>query len=522
MTGHVSDNDLMFIDDNEEEKKESVSATSEFCRLPWKILIVDDDDEVHAVTRVVLGDVVFEGRSLRFLSAHSEAEARRVVSAHPDIAAILLDVVMETDDAGLRLVRYIRDELHNKAVRIILRTGQPGQAPERHIVVDYDINDYKAKSELTAQKLFTSTISALRSYQYIADLERSRQGLEKIIALSSVLFGRKHRQPFVESLLQNLSDLLGNVNSAFVCTQSDDSDSLRIAVGRGVYKAQEGQLVIESLPESARKNMVTALQERRTTFFDNSGVIFFSNSASESTLAYVEGGVAESAIDLKLLEIFCSKVEVGLDNIQLYDQLHRAHKGTIYALGKLAEYRDEMTGEHVRRVESLSRRIAKVMLSRGDFPNIVDDQFCEIIGLASILHDVGKIAIPDAILRKPGALDDQEVIIMRSHAEIGRRILADAAMLVGGATYLVLGAEIAGSHHEKFDGTGYPNGLAGDAIPLSGRIVALADVVDALAHKRPYKGPWSRREIEDFVRSQIGRHFDPRVVAAFFEAQDES
>ena len=129
----------------------------------WKVLIVDDEPEVHAVTRLALNDFSFQQKKLEFISAYSGAEAKKVLAAQPDIAVVLLDVVMETDDAGLLVASHIRETLHNHFVRIILRTGQPGQAPERQVIVNYDINDYKSKTELTAQKLFTVMMSSLRS-----------------------------------------------------------------------------------------------------------------------------------------------------------------------------------------------------------------------------------------------------------------------------------------------------------------------------------------------------------------------
>ena len=130
---------------------------------PWKILIVDDEAEVHDVTRLVLSGFQFKGRGLCFLDAFTGGEARQLLAQHPDIALILLDVVMEENDTGLALVKYIREELGNRFVRIILRTGQPGQAPEERVIVEYDINDYKEKTELTAQKLVTTVVAALRT-----------------------------------------------------------------------------------------------------------------------------------------------------------------------------------------------------------------------------------------------------------------------------------------------------------------------------------------------------------------------
>jgi signal transduction histidine kinase len=169
-----SDNDLLFAEETADAVGPVHPGSSP---LDWKVLIVDDDPEVHLITRTVLAKVRFKDRGLNLLSAHSAAEAKGVLSENGDIAAVLLDVVMESEDAGLRLVHHIREELGNRATRIILRTGQPGQAPEREVIVNYDINDYKAKTELTAQKLFTTIVGALRAYDDIVELETGREQL---------------------------------------------------------------------------------------------------------------------------------------------------------------------------------------------------------------------------------------------------------------------------------------------------------------------------------------------------------
>ena len=143
---------------------------------PWRVLVVDDDADVHAVTRLALRNVSFKGRELELFSAYSGAEGFRLLRDTADIALVLLDVVMETEDAGLILARRIREELDNQTVRVVLRTGQPGQAPEQRVIIDYDINDYKAKTELTTQRLFTAVISALRAYETLTMLERAAPG----------------------------------------------------------------------------------------------------------------------------------------------------------------------------------------------------------------------------------------------------------------------------------------------------------------------------------------------------------
>lgn len=161
----------------EETEAPGVEATE-----GWKILVVDDDMEIHHVTHLVLEGITFNDRPITMLSATSASEARRVLAANPDMAVLLLDVVMETDDAGLALVPWLREELGLSALRIILRTGQPGQAPERDVVLRYDINDYRSKSELTAQKLLTATVAALRAYEALRALEDGQRNLELAVA----------------------------------------------------------------------------------------------------------------------------------------------------------------------------------------------------------------------------------------------------------------------------------------------------------------------------------------------------
>ncbi|WP_454020366.1 DUF3369 domain-containing protein [Azospirillum sp. Marseille-Q6669] len=522
------DDDLLFAD---EDAPDSSSATSGSAAAPWKLLIVDDDPEVHAITRVVLNDVTFDGRRLQFLSAHSGVEARAILSEHPDIAAVLLDVVMETEDAGLRLVHHIREVLGNRRVRIILRTGQPGQAPERQVIVSYDINDYKAKSELTAQKLFTATVAALRSYQHIDAIERNRQGLETIVDAAGALFEQRSMDRFAIGVVERVAALLPRAAGAFLCAvppgRNPESPNLEgqapdgrpweavVLCGTGVFADAAGRPVGAVLPEAVCADIAAALARGRSLHRDDHCVALFHTQSPGPGALFIGGHGGLPEVERRLLEIFCSRMSVGFDNVSLYEQLRLAQIATVHALGKLAEYKDEVTGEHVRRIGRWATAIARELQARGACGGDADDRFCELIGLASMLHDVGKVAIPDQILRKPGKLDPEEMVQMREHATIGGRILRDASGPVGGRSYLSMGAEIAESHHEKFDGTGYPHGLAGDAIPLSGRIVAVADVYDALLHRRPYKEAWELAAVVDLIRAEAGRHFDPRVVDAF-------
>jgi signal transduction histidine kinase len=167
-------NDLMeFADEDGFDQTSSQSLEA------WKVLIVDDEVEIHNITRLALEDFSFDNKKLQFLSAYSGREACQIMDENPDIAVTLLDVIMESDDAGLITAKYIRETLQNRAIRIILRTGQPGQVPERQAMVDYDIDDYKTKTEFTSQKLFTTIITALRSYKAYTTLEALNINLER-------------------------------------------------------------------------------------------------------------------------------------------------------------------------------------------------------------------------------------------------------------------------------------------------------------------------------------------------------
>ena len=189
----IQSNDIMFA--NEDEEILFADETDELdSQGSWKILIVDDETEVHDVTKLALSEFVLEGKSLSFLSAYSGQEAKGIIQENPDLAIIFIDVVMETEQAGLDLVKYIREEIKNPFIRIILRTGQPGQAPEKSVVLNYGIDDYKTKTELTSQRLFISVVTALRAFSTLMETLEGRHQLEIEIA---------HRQQAEAALQEN-------------------------------------------------------------------------------------------------------------------------------------------------------------------------------------------------------------------------------------------------------------------------------------------------------------------------------
>ncbi|MEW6165863.1 MAG: bacteriohemerythrin [Pseudomonadota bacterium] len=198
----------------------------------------------------------------------------------------------------------------------------------------------------------------------------------------------------------------------------------------------------------------------------------------------------------------------------------RNAKATVVAMANFAEHRDTDTGVHVLRVARLVGQTARKLMAGGRHAGI-DEEFVELVATASILHDVGKISTPDSILLKNGPLSAEEREIIKQHTLDGAHLLRQAKQTMGQSPYLALGVEIALTHHEWFDGRGYPHGLAGDRIPLSGKICAVADVFDALTSRRPYKTPWETERAVALIREQRGTQFDPDVVDAFIAVLEE-
>ena len=525
------DDDLMFQDDSVGEP-----ARPALSNVRWKMLVVDDEPEVHSITRLVLADFSFRGRAIQFLSAYSATEAIAILEREKDIAVILLDVVMETDDAGLRLVHHIREVMGNRYVRIILRTGQPGQAPERNVILEYDINDYKSKTQLTAQQLFTCTVAALRSYEDLIAIDANRRGLEKIIEASSSLFKTRSLKLFAAGVLTQLSAIVGAGPEAILCVQRGDfrrrdRDRLYVLAGSGRFES----LIDEPLDGCVNADIVEVihrcLTERQSQFTPSHCVMYIHTLSERENVVFLRSDQPLSKLDQRLIALFCDKMSVGFENIYLYEQLLKAQEATVATLADLTEsgqseckedtgvdggYEGEKHQQKLR-IAAISKQIAHQLHAERQFQGVINEPFLELIGLASVLHDVGNIVVPNRILQKPSRLEVKERRTMERHTVRGSTLLLQACRTIEGLNYLELGAEIARHHHENFDGTGYPDGLVAEHIPLAARIVAVADTFDALLSDRPYRPAWPREAAIAEIEKLSGYRFDPVVVAAFLK-----
>jgi signal transduction histidine kinase len=315
------DNDLIRV------IEDSGAAPSEHIEAAWKVAVVDDDPAVHEGTRFALYDYNLNGQGIEILSAYSAEEGRELMRAHPNVAVMLLDVVMETDSAGLVLVDYIRTQLKNETVRIILRTGQPGQAPERRVIVDYDINDYKAKTELTADKLFTALTAALRSYQQLQRMVETRRGLEMIIDGASTLYDFKSMQRLAEGVLTQIASLLNVECGGILVLREGGSprEKFSVLAGSGCYSRFVGAADAGALEPDLRDVVQQAFERRTNEFQPKLSVLYIRTATGREVVVLLETVRPLTATDRSLVEVFCSRLSVAFDNVILYEQLHEAN-----------------------------------------------------------------------------------------------------------------------------------------------------------------------------------------------------
>jgi len=292
----------------------------------WKVAIIDDDEAVHDGTRFALANYSLNGRGLDLFSARSAEEARALFQAHSDIAVVLLDVVMESDTAGLDFVNYIRDELANDTVRIILRTGQPGQAPEQRVIVDYDINDYKAKTELTSDKLFTAITAALRSYEQLKRLDETRRGLEIIVEATPTLFDYRSIQRLAEGVLTQLASLLDiDCAGILVLRESGASGDFAVLAGAGCYRSYVAGDARKPLDPDLRSLILDAFAHRGHQFLEGRYLLYVSTGSGREVIVLLEAAKQLSDTDRAMVEVLCSRLSIAFDNVALYEQLQRAN-----------------------------------------------------------------------------------------------------------------------------------------------------------------------------------------------------
>jgi diguanylate cyclase (GGDEF)-like protein len=320
MSMDTEDDLIMLLDDGPESPAVAPHPA-------WRVLIVDDDPEVHSATAYVLQNFSYLGQGVELAHAHSAIEARELLAKDRDFAVILLDVVMETEDAGLKMVHYIRQELGMSEVRIILRTGQPGYAMELEVFTGYDINDYRTKSELTQVRLFTAIISALRSYEQIKAIAENRRGLEKIVHASADLMELHAIGSFAEGVLIQLAGLLRVPLHGIVCAQRgspvDASDPLNLYVIGAA--GPHADWIARPLAEIDRADIVAAIADAissKAHHYGKSGIAIYIRGGDNDGAVYVETHEPMAPMDRQLLEVFAANISSCYGNVKLVERLN--------------------------------------------------------------------------------------------------------------------------------------------------------------------------------------------------------
>lgn len=311
---------------------------------------------------------------------------------------------------------------------------------------------------------------------------------------------------------------IGRYGGLFCFRGGAVQDKIMVLAGTGRYGGADTAPLEEIGDGLAVEFVRTAMRDRGSAFSDTLLSVYLKTPGDYEACIFLALTTPLTSWKQGFVDVLARTVATTVDQVQMAHRLLRTQHATITAMATLAEYRDVDTGEHVARVARAATEIAVALVARGDVPGI-DDEFVDQIGLATILHDVGKIAIPESILLKPGPLSASERQAMQEHVVFGQDILLRAARRSDNGELLRKAAEIALYHHEKYDGGGYPSGLRGEDIPFSARIVALVDVFDALTNHRPYKEAWPVEKALDYIGGEAGRHFDPLVVDVFMQLE---
>lgn len=448
------------------------------------------------------------------LQTHSAAELLAQVRRQPGIGAVIL-VWSAAELAGLvRQTAEVRRHLADPLTPIFVRSTTPLTPGVRSELRALGIYGPYCREGVNVPVLVEDVLHAI-------DSAHERRAL---VAISAFAGNKDAKSSLIELATMTLKFLgengIGTAGGLFCFLRPTSAPAWVVMAGSGQFQSMQG------LPATRLAPQIRTLIEDDATgpaeLDDETSLTLRLVTAEGCRVClYLTQDAPLVAWHRIVAGIFRNRLAVVVDEVMQKRRIERAQHAGIATLATVSEYRDVDTGNHVARVSRIATTVTQILFDRG----LVGDGNVELIrhiGHASILHDIGKVGIPDAILLKNGPLDAEERRIMQTHAALGHEILSKTAMTSDWPTLMTLAASIARSHHERYDGTGYPDGLAGTDIPLAARIVAVVDVFDALVGERPYKQPWTEAEALAYLSQQSGRHFDPQVVAAFLVAVQDS
>lgn len=510
---------------------------------PLTVLVVDDDADFRRLCRAHLQRAKYQ-----VLEAENGMVAlARVAEEHVDV--VIMDIMMPEMD-GLECTRRLRSEAATKSIPIIMSSGRT-HADDIVAGLEAGANDYLTKPinhhELLLRvhnmaTLHRSRIKLLYEQEQLARANEVRgeqaRAMSILFELSRALAASAKTTDVLEHVLSATAELVScrrvsimlpddNGQLTIVGALGIDDDIIaEIQVRRGVGIAGKVFATGKSTVVNRDQDVTRPNPRYESDFYASAPLVCKTITAAgrvQGVLNVTEryGGQPFDTRELEYLEIVCNMTALALEQMRNQEAKDQAQKAIVIGMAALAEYRDTDTGTHLKRVTEYALTLARELRTANAFANVIDDPFLDDLEQAMPLHDIGKVAVPDAILLKPGKLTDEEFAIMEGHTTLGAQVIQSVIDNVIGAGFLRMTKEIALSHHERFDGSGYPAGLAGEEIPLPARIAAVADVYDALRSKRPYKAAFEHDQAIKIIRQETGSHFDPAIVTAFLKREQD-
>lgn len=505
------------------------------------ILVVDDEEHLRFILNAHLTQAGFH-----VLTATNGHEALQIAKAElPDV--VVMDVSMPFMD-GLTATRQFKSDPVTRGIPIIMLTGR---SSTNDLVrgLEAGAQEYLSKpfemAELIAR--VRTVFNLARSHKQVEELnrkleeevERKTRRLQILYDFMRALSDAKTREDILDLVIQCIRDTTGSKRisvmmpdpdrDALVCVRSSGIPEERI---RGIQVGMnEG--VVGRVFQSGSTFISRALGRENSdrgytqSEFMSTPLVAASLKSQGESLGVVnitDKNDGRPFTDHEV-ECICSIVDAGaiaLTNFIQRQRLEQSVRVLLRTIGQLSEFRDNETGQHLERVSRYAVLLSRTLARMPEFSGEISDAFIEAVGLAAPMHDLGKIGIPDRILTKPGRLTEQEFEVMKTHTQIGHSVLSVAMEGTGPVPLLQMCIEIAYCHHEKYDGTGYPRGLKGKEIPLSARIIALADAYDAMTSVRRYKEARDHEDALRVIQGEAGRHFDPGVVLAFMDCERQS
>ena len=509
-----------------------------------KVLLVDDDKELTFIIRahlVAAGYVVEEVHD-------GEAAVERAKSFMPDL--IVMDVGLPGID-GFEATRRIKHSPTTADVSVIMLTARSGtkhlvtafeSGAQEYVVKPFDVAELMARVRTVAHLRQASRELDQLNERLAAEVGQQTSRLKALYEFTRGLNETNSAEEVFDLVIGTIQKLTGSRRISILlkddtgrflhCARAAGIDpevvkSIRLRSNEGIAGSvfTTGKTYVASTYTDNENGPLQKPDRYDTESFISTPLVATSLMTGEETLGVLSitdkpGGGTFTEDEVECIRSVADSAAIALHNHIRRQRLNESVHVLLMTVGRLAEYRDDETGNHLERVREYARILATELQRSSEYSDVVTDEFVRNIYRAAPMHDIGKVGIPDEILHKPGQLTGAEWKVMKEHCRIGRGVLEAALAKTGPVPILTMCAQIAASHHEKFDGNGYPQGLAGKEIPLAARVIALADAYDAITSRRRYKEAMSHGEAVERIRADSGKHFDPAVVEPFLQCAD--